>query len=138
MKERPYHNTYGENENFNAWKKDHSKMVGSKFDADLFDESKAIPAPVIRIKRTNTTSKGERWKIMLNDELIFVIEGAKLSKREREYLRSVAGVSFITQQVRCNITTFSKLRAELKRFLATQDELQRTKQTADVSKSHRR
>lgn len=89
----------------------------SRFDYDLFDEEKATPAPVIRVKRTNTSTKGERWKVLRNEELLLIIEGNKLSKKEREYLRSLEGVSFLTKQVKMNITSFNKLRAELKAVL---------------------
>lgn len=114
-----YNNLVDGTSNYSDFKEG-AKLILSKNDAELYDETKATPAPVIRIRRTNTASKGERWKVMRDEELLFIIEGNKISKREREYLRTVSGVSFVTSQVKTNnISTVSKLRISLKEELNT-------------------
>lgn len=104
--------------------KEGAKYPLSKFDFELFDEAKATPAPVIRVKRTSTNTKGERWRVFRDDELLFMIEGDKISKREKEFLRTVDGVSFLTMQVKSNVTSWSKIRAELKLKVKKRDAVQ--------------
>lgn len=99
------------------------KAPSSRLDLELFDDAKATPAPVIRVKRSSTPSKGERWKVLRDEELLFVIEGEKLSKKEREFLRSLEGVSFLTGQVKLKVNSLSKLKLALKTHLKTKQGL---------------
>jgi hypothetical protein len=101
--------------------KEGAKYPLSKFDFELFDEEKAAPATVVRVKRTSTNTKGERWRVFRDDELLFVIEGDKISKREREFLRTVDGVSFLTAQVKSNVISWTKIRSELKSKVKKKD-----------------
>ena len=86
----------------------------SKNDFELYDNEKSLPASLYRVKRTSTAGKGERWRLMRDDELLFVLEGKTLSKKEKEFLRTVEGVSFLTSQIKMNIPTLSKLRTAIK------------------------
>lgn len=89
----------------------------SKIDADLFDESKAVAQPVVRVRRSSSLTKGERWKIFLNDELHFTLEGDKLLKRECVYLRSLEGVNWLIQQFKAGFHSPHELQLRLKEKL---------------------
>ncbi len=93
------------------------KYILSKFDFDLFDEESNKPTKVIRVKRFNLPNKGEKWKILEDTKVIFVVEGAKISVKEKEFLRTADGVNFLIQRAKEGIKSLNSLRAEIKNIL---------------------
>jgi len=91
-----------------------SKYPLSKADFELYDETKAMPASVFRVKRMSSAAKGERWRFMKNEELQFVLEGSKLSKKECMFLRTVEGVNFLVAEFKIGFKSFNELRSRLK------------------------
>lgn len=94
-----------------------SKFILSKFDNDFFDDEKYIKEKIIRVKRIASVKKPERWNIFENNKIIFVVDGIKISKKEREYLRTVAGFNFLVLQGRKGIKSLNALKKELKKVL---------------------
>jgi hypothetical protein len=95
--------------------KEGSKYPLSKFDFELFDEAKAIPGTVVRVKRVASAAKGERWRILENDELKFVVDGEKLSKKECMFLRTLDGVNFLIGEFKVGFKSLNELRGRLKK-----------------------
>lgn len=87
----------------------------SKFEYDLYHEEEDVALPVIRVKHTNLPNKGDRWKIFEDNKVVFIVEGAKLTNKEKEFLRSVDGVNFLISQAKQGIKSFNALRTELKK-----------------------
>lgn len=99
-----------------------SKNIGvrhslNRHDPDFFDESKNTVEKVIRVKRFQSSNKSERWKIIEDNKVVFIVEGSKLSNKEKEYLRSVDGFGFLISQYKEGIKSFNKLKMELKKKL---------------------
>jgi hypothetical protein len=97
--------------------RDGSKFPLSRYDFELYDESKAVPGNVVRIKRMGSVAKNEKWRIIENDELKFIVEGEKLSKKECAFLRTVPGVNFLIAEYKVGFKSLSELRARLKQKL---------------------
>lgn len=74
--------------------KDGTKPLGTKFDHDLFVEENDKVENIYRIKRIKYGLE-EKWKIFINDELVYTILGSKLKKKELNYLRTVEGNNFL-------------------------------------------
>jgi len=91
----------------------------SKFDYDLYHEEDNVSEKVIRIKRFSMPNKGERWKIFEDNKVEFIVEGAKLTIKEREFLRTVDGINFLLSQFKAGIRSFNSLKIELKKKLTT-------------------
>jgi SMC interacting uncharacterized protein involved in chromosome segregation len=89
----------------------------SKFEFDLYHEEDDIAEKVIRVKRVSMPNKGEKWKIMLDSKVTFIIEGSKLSKKEREYLETVDGFNFILAQAKVGIKSLNSFKTELKKII---------------------
>lgn len=89
----------------------------SKFEYDLYHEEDDIVTRVIRVKRTGTFNKNEKWKISENDKVVFTLEGVKISKKEREFLRGIDGINFLIARAKIGIKSLHKLRGELKKAL---------------------
>jgi|SRR5271163_322031 len=99
--------------------KDHFRSHSlSKFDFDLYHEEQDISLPVIRIKRISLPNNGARWKVMENTKVIFIIEGGKLNKKEREFLQSVEGAGWLLSQAKVGIKSINAFKIELKAKLS--------------------
>lgn len=122
MKDKHYNNEYdylhqalNNVEGFEGRSKNH--ILLSKNDFELYDENKAIPGSVVRIKRIGSRNKNERWRVFENDELKFVVEGDKISKKEREFLRTIDGVSWLIGEFKVGFKNLTELRGRLKKKL---------------------
>lgn len=98
-------------------KEQNTKYNLSKFDYDLYYDEDNISQIVIRVKRVALPNKGERWKVMQDNKLLFVVEGTKLTNKEKDFLRTVDGVNFLIAQAKSGIKSFNALRAEIKKKL---------------------
>ena len=87
----------------------------SKFDYDLYHDEDNVAEKVIRIKRFDMPNKGEKWKLFEDNKVILVIEGTKLSNKEKEFLRTVDGINFILKTYKSGITSFNELKLEIKK-----------------------
>jgi hypothetical protein len=92
----------------------------SKFEYDLYHEEDDITEKIIRVKRFSLPNNGERWKIFEDNKVVFVIEGAKLTKKEKSFLRSVDGVNFLISQYKTGINSFTHLKTEIKKKINSQ------------------
>ena len=89
----------------------------SKFEYDLYHEEDYVTLPVIRVKRTSTSNKIEKWKIFENNTAVFVVEGAKLSNKEKEFLRTPDGFNFLISEYKAGIKSFNSLKISIKKKL---------------------
>lgn len=89
----------------------------SKFEYDLYHEEDDKAEKVIRVKRVAMPNKGEKWKIFEDNKAMFVIEGTKLTNKEKEFLRTVDGVNFLITQYKAGIKSFNSLKNEIKKKL---------------------
>lgn len=99
------------------FKEQNSKFNLSKFDFDLYHEEDDKSETVIRVKRVSMPNKGEKWKVMTDNKVSFVVEGSKLSKKEREFLRTVEGFNFLLAQAKIGIKSLNALKNEIKKNL---------------------
>lgn len=91
-----------------------SRGILSKLDFELFDDTLAVVHPVVRIKRSNSTTRGEKWRIFLGEELKFLIDGDKLSKKERTFLRTVDGINWLIKEFKVGFKSLNELKIKLK------------------------
>jgi len=87
----------------------------SKFEYDLYHEEDDVVEKVIRVKRVSMPNKGEKWKIFEDTKLIFTVEGAKLTNKEKEFLRTVDGVNFLIAQYKQGLKSINYLKTEIKK-----------------------
>jgi hypothetical protein len=99
------------------FKEQNQKYNLSKFEFDLYHEEYDVSEKVIRVKRVSMPNKGEKWKVMIDNKLIFTIESPKISKKEREYLQTVEGFNFILAQAKTGIKSLNSFRVELKKII---------------------
>lgn len=96
--------------------KDHNQKHNlSKMEMDLYHEEYDVIEKVIRVKRFAMPNKGEKWKIFEDTKAMFVIEGTKLTNKEKEFLRTPDGFNFLITQYKSGIKSFNSLRTEIKK-----------------------
>lgn len=93
-----------------------SKHIVNKFDHDLYNEESNIVNTLVRVKRIGSGAT-EKWKIMVDNKLAFTLEGSKVSKKEKEFLRTLDGINFLIAQAKQGIKSFNKLRVAIKEKL---------------------
>lgn len=96
-------------------KDQNSRYNLSKFEYDLYHEEDDVAEKVIRVKRISLPNKGEKWKIFEDNKVLFIVEGAKLTNKEKDFLRSVDGVNFLIAQFKQGIKSLNALKAEIKK-----------------------
>ena len=94
-----------------------TKYSLSKFEYDLYHEEDDKAEKVIRVKRVSMPNKGEKWKIFEDNKVMFVVEGTKLTNKEKDFLRTVDGVNFLITQYKAGIKSFNSLKNEIKKKL---------------------
>lgn len=87
----------------------------SKFEYDLYHEEDDVPEKVIRVKRIGMPNKGCKWKIFEDNKAVFVVDGLKLTNKEKDFLGSVEGFNFLIAQYKLGINSFNHLRGEIKK-----------------------
>lgn len=91
-----------------------SKPVLSKFEYDLYHEEDDISMPIIRIKHFNLPRNGDRWKIFKDNKIMMTIEGAKLNKKERAFLRGLEGINFLISEYKNGTSSFNAMKKKIK------------------------
>lgn len=99
------------------FKESNQKYNLSKFEFDLYHEEDDIAEKVIRVKRVSVPNKGEKWKIFEDKKVMFTLEGAKLTNKEKDFLRTIDGINFLIGQYKAGIKSFNSLKNEIKKKL---------------------
>jgi hypothetical protein len=89
----------------------------SKFEYDLYHDEDNIVMPLIRLKYFYTLNKGERWKLLKNDKIIFIITGARITVKCKNFLKTVEGVNFVIENYKQGIISSNKMKEALKNYL---------------------
>jgi hypothetical protein len=92
------------------------KFVLSKFEYDLYHEEDDIQLPIIRVKYFGSPARrAERWKMFADNKLVLTVEGSKLNKRERSFLRGLDGINFLISSYKSGLKSFSAIKKEIKK-----------------------
>jgi hypothetical protein len=103
------------------YKEPGGKLILSKIEYDLYHEELDVQHTITRVKRTCVAGR-EKWRIFHNSTLIRTIDGGKLLKKEKEFLRTIEGVSFLIREhseKTGKLKSFSKLHKAIKLALTS-------------------
>lgn len=102
------------------FKDQNSKYNLSRFEYDLYHDEDNITEKTIRVKRVSMPNKGEKWKILEDNKVVFTVEGVKLGKKEKEFLRTIDGVNFLIERQKLGIKSFNSLKNKIKEKIKEQ------------------
>jgi hypothetical protein len=86
----------------------------SKFEDDLYHEEYNVAEKIIRIKHIIMPNKDEKWRVIIDDKVIFTIDGRKISEENIKYFNTVEGFNFIINLVKKGKLTIKDFMSELK------------------------
>lgn len=98
--------------------KEVGKLNSSRFDHELFHDEEHVVMPIIRVKYFTLPHQGCRWKVFQDNKIMQVIEGVRLNKKEREFLKSVEGANWLLGLAKVGIGSMKTLKIELKKRLS--------------------
>ena len=90
----------------------------SKFEYDLYKEEDNVKEKVIRIKAIYSIKKGDKWRIFEDNKLIFTLDGSKLTKKDRAFLKTPEGMNWLLTKAKNGIKSFNFIKNEIKKKLA--------------------
>lgn len=88
-----------------------------KADNDLFDEKKNIKERLITIRHLRLAKKKEDWLILENNKVALRLKDYRLSKNEKNFLRSIEGFQFLIAQWKAGVKSVSGLKRQMVAFL---------------------
>lgn len=89
----------------------------AKSDDELFNESEHIPHIVIRAKRVKSPKKGEYWQILENNKEVLYMAGVRFSKKEKEFLHTAEGMSFLVSSYKSGFKSVVKIKIALNKIV---------------------
>jgi hypothetical protein len=92
----------------------------AKSDDDLFHEEDHILHSVIRAKRINSPRKGEHWQLLQDGEEVLFLAGNRFGKKEKEFLYTPEGMSFLVSSYKSGLTSVVKIKQALKKIMKIQ------------------
>jgi hypothetical protein len=93
------------------------KFALSKYEYDLYHEEDDVSNPIIRIKRFALPNKSEKWKFYENTKVTLVLEGTKLTAKEKEFIRTVDGINFLLRGYKEGLNSLNAFKKRLKEEL---------------------
>ena len=76
---------------------------------DLFDDKDYIVHKIIRIRRKNTPRKGEYWEILEDNKVMLEVKEYRLTKSQKEFLRTSDGIKLVMQLYKDGNRSVSKI-----------------------------
>jgi hypothetical protein len=102
-------------------KQQNFKYSLSKFERDLYYDEDNTINKIIRVKRFTYPNSGEKWKIFEDNKIHFIVDGAKLTRREKEFLRSVEGINFLIAQYKEGLKYITHLKNKIREYFKALD-----------------
>ena len=102
------------NDNYNVdFGEQNNKYSLSKLDHELFKEDEDILTPVFHVKKINMPNKEKKWKVLLNNKVVFLVESVRLTKSESSFLETPAGFNFILKEAKAGTESFNIFKKNL-------------------------
>jgi hypothetical protein len=85
-----------------------------RVDNELFDEESHIVHRLISAKLIELPNGGESWEISDNDEVVLMVPGVRLTKKEKGVLKTVEGLEILIREYKAGNKSVAKIKAKLK------------------------
>lgn len=98
-------------------------LILSKYNNDLFDEEKNIPHNVLMVKRVLLPGAGEDWEITDSNRIVFILRGARLTKKEKSIMRKPEGLKMLIEEYKQGNRSINKIKDKLKKLGKNNDNI---------------
>lgn len=108
----------GSFDEYGVGEKKFGSSIKMRQDTDFFDEDSYIPHELIGVKYVELPKKsGEDWEIVKDKITVLVVKGVRFSKKERIFLRTPNGMSFLINGYKRGWKTISEFKRQIKSFM---------------------
>lgn len=83
---------------------------------ELYNEEDHVPHDLIGV-RWVTLPKGEDWEVTKNKKTVLILKGVRFTTREKDFLRTPAGMSFIVSGYKQGWKSVSEFKRQVKKCL---------------------
>ena len=90
------------------------KFNSLRVDNDLYDDEAHVIHKIIRVRHITLPKNGEDWEILENEQVSFVVKGVRLTKRERNILKTANGLNLLILEYKNGIKSVAKIKQKLK------------------------
>ena len=91
-----------------------SSKLSLRVDNELFDEESHVVHRLIGAKLISLPNGGENWEITDNDEVVLVVPGVRLTKREKNVLKTIQGLNILMHEYKSGNKSIAKIKAKLR------------------------
>jgi hypothetical protein len=106
------YNKYLDDDQFMYGEKGNKKLSLIKQDSEFFNDEDYIPGNSVRVKRVSNSSH-EDWKVFINEEERLILKGIRFSSKEKDFLRTIEGVTFIIDGIKNGWKSVSEFKRQL-------------------------
>lgn len=83
---------------------------------DLFDDEAYIPHKLIRVRRVKLPQDGVNWEILENNQVVFVVNGVKLTKKEKNFLCTPQGFQLLIDEYKLGNKSIISIKKSIKKY----------------------
>lgn len=91
-----------------------NSKLSLRVDNELFDDESYVVHRMIGAKLISLPNGGENWEIIDDDEVVLVIPGVRLTKREKNVLKTVPGINILMQEYKSGNKSIAKIKVKLR------------------------
>lgn len=87
-----------------------------RHESELYNEEDNVPHDLIGVRWVNLP-KGEDWEVTKNKKTVLILKGVRFTTREKDFLRTSAGMSFIVDGYKRGWKSVSEFKRQVKKCL---------------------
>jgi len=87
-----------------------------RVDNELFDEESHVVHRLISAKLIKLPNGGENWEVSDNDEVVLTIPGVRMTKKEKQVLKTREGLELLMCEYKSGNKSIAKIKAKLKEY----------------------
>jgi hypothetical protein len=91
-----------------------TSKLSLRVDNELYDDESHIVHRLIGAKLIPLPNGGENWEISDNDEVVLVVPGVRLTKREKSVLKTVDGLNILMFEYKSGNKSVAKIKEKLR------------------------
>lgn len=84
---------------------------------NLFDDNDYVAHQLLTVKRVNLPGNEEEWEVINNNRIVFILPGARLTKKEKNVMRTVVGFRILINEFKSGNRSINKIKNILKKAI---------------------
>lgn len=107
---------YIDEEEFSIGENNPRNITTLRQESDFYHDEDNIVMDILSVKRIKLPKNGENWEIIKNKKTQLILKGIRFTNKEKEFLRTVDGISFILNGFKQGWVSTSNYKREIKKW----------------------